>query len=238
MKYPGGKAYQSKHIAPIILDYGSGCHTYLEPFLGVGSVFVRVAPSFKTKLAGDNCLDIVLLMQETRDGKMFPENISREKYEALRHGEPSSMRAFAGFGSSFGGKFFGGYAGATPPRPKNAMGDNPARAASRRLSRMTPYLAGADIRHADFRSWSPGHGWLVYADPPYSETTNGYGDKDDCSDFWDVASSWVENGAVVLVSELSAPSGWSAVWSRPAAGNMQRGGSVANTRTEYLFVKN
>lgn len=131
----------------------------------------------------------------------------------LRNAEPSALRALAGFGSSFGSKWFGGYA-----RGQTAQGAarNYTAEARRNLLRMLPKIKHATFEHVSYDVWSPGPETLVYCDPPYASTTTyGATDEFDSGRFWMVAESWADAGATVFVSEYAAPSQWHEVWSAP-----------------------
>src|SRR5690606_31591619 len=134
------------------------------------------------------------------------------------------VRAFAGFGCSFGGKWFGGYA-----RGFKASGEprNYAAEAGRRLRKLVAGLPeGATVVHAGYRSWSPyvHADVLVYCDPPYADTTSyGAVDPFDSDDFWQHVRAWTtERGAAVFVSEYDAPGDFVPVWSGTPRKTIQR----------------
>lgn len=207
--YQGGKGRIAKAIAEIILREGAGRSTYVEPFLGSAATFAAVAPRFRQAIGADVHEDLVLMWLEVLDGWAPPESLSREEYDALRHAEPSALRAFAGFPCSFGGKWFDGYA----RDPKSDR--NFARAASRSILRRAEGMRGASILRADYRTLARyiGPDTVVYADPPYADTRAYAGAGPfDSVEFWGVAEGWAEAGALVLVSEYAAPPGWREVW--------------------------
>lgn len=61
MRYMGGKSRIAKRIAPFLIADGARCHTYLEPFIGGGSVFAEVAPHFEKAIGADVVPDLVML---------------------------------------------------------------------------------------------------------------------------------------------------------------------------------
>jgi DNA adenine methylase len=213
MMYQGGKARIASQISEILIRQADGPDaptTYVEPFLGSAAVFSRVAPHYQRAIGADAQEDLVHLWQAARLGWVPPEELTRELYEQLRHAEPSALRAFAGFPCSFGGKWFGGYA----RDPKSDR--NFARTASRSIVRRARGLADATILHADYRQLVDlvGPGTLVYADPPYAGTLAYAGAGSfDSEEFWATMRDWDDHGALVLVSEYTAPADWVEVWS-------------------------
>lgn len=206
MQYMGGKSRIAKRIAPFLIADGIRCHTYLEPFIGGGSVFAEVSPYFETAIASDANRDLILLWQALAEGWQPPSTLTHEEWAELRDADPSALRSFAGFGCSFGGKWFAGYA-----RGKYNYADTAARGLLRKISRMNTF---SEFHHTPYDAWSPGEGTLVYCDPPYANTTTyGAVDSFDSERFWKVAESWAESGATVFVSEYAAPAPWREMWS-------------------------
>lgn len=233
MQYLGGKSRIAAALAAQITDRRSGRSTYVEPFLGAGSVALRVAPTFERVIVADVVPDLVLLWQAAVGGWVPPENLTEDDYQALRHAAPSALRGFAGFPCSFGGKWFGGYA----RDPKG--GRNFAASASRSVVKRGRALAGADVRLADYRALGAeiGADSVVYCDPPYAGTTAYAANVEafDSEEFWKTARNWTRRGALVLVSEYAAPADWIEVWSGTPRTSIAGKGSYA-TVTERLFA--
>ncbi len=229
MQYMGGKARQAAHIVPIILEHATDCAHYLEPFIGGASIFSRVAPHFPGKAWGsDTHPDLVLMWQAARDGWVPPTELAREEYAELRHAESSALRAFAGFGVSFGGKWFGGYA-------ETRNGPDYCGLSHRGVIKKAAGMAHARIIHEDYRDLYPHKGWLVYCDPPYAGTT-GYGARFDSAEFWATMREWANAGATVLVSEYNAPDWAEQVWERQAYGSLNKSSNLRPV--EKLFRVN
>ena len=209
MKYQGGKTRLAPRIAQAILEYGAGRELYLEPFLGSAAVLARVAPNIGRAVVSDSADDLMLMWNAARNGWVPPTALSRVEYEDLRRqSHASALRGFAGYACSYAGKWFGGYATGHP-------GEDFARAGSRSVVARSVALRSVDLYLADYREMSDiaTAQAVVYADPPYAGTT-GYGATGafDSRAFWDEAAVWRAQGAVVLVSERTAPAGWHEVW--------------------------
>lgn len=229
MRYMGGKSRIAKRIAPFLIADGIRCHTYLEPFIGGGSVFAEVSPYFAVAVASDVNRDLILLWQALAAGWEPPNTLTHEEWKTLRDAEPSALRAFAGFGCSFGGRFFEGYA--------RARGDDYCGAARRGLLRKLSLMHPApEFHHVPYDAWSPGEGTLVYCDPPYANTKPYSAvDSFDSDRFWKVAEGWAESGATVLVSEYAAPAPWREVWSAEVKMTVHRDDN-RRTAVEKLFT--
>ena len=109
MRYVGGKTRIAKWVAEHVSSLTNGHNTYLEPFVGSGATFVKLAPRFQSAIAADDHADLILMWKALAAGWDPPEHVSKDEYVALRAAEPSALRGFVGFGASFSGKWFGGY---------------------------------------------------------------------------------------------------------------------------------
>lgn len=235
MQYMGGKARIAKDLARTMLSLTAQRGVYLEPFLGGCHVLPLMAPHFELSIASDAMPDVAMLWRDALAGWVPPPTeVSRDLYVQLRHSEPSALRAFVGFGCSFGGKWFGGYA-------TNARGDDFVAAAARGLARKVASLdqARTIIREQDYRDHTPAADTVIYCDPPYAGTTAYSGAPQwDAIEFWKTAEAWARGGAIVFVSEYAAPEGWSSVWTKTAAvGSLKKDGNAAPI-TEHLFAYN
>lgn len=234
MNYLGGKTRLARRIADTVALYRRpGLDTYVEPFLGGGSVASLLAPTFETALLSDIHPDLMALWEALAAGWIPPE-VTEEDYrrahQSYTQGEPASaLRGFLGFGCSFGGKWFGGWA-------RNGRGYDYAGQARRELLKKAPGLRDATFRVGAYPDEVPDSA-VVYADPPYAGTT-GYSHSFDHQRFWETAESWVNGGALVLVSEYAAPPEWVEVWGVDLRVSVASGVTPATTKTatDKLFV--
>lgn len=215
MQYLGGKSRHAKGIAGAILADTPNRTRYLEPFIGGGSVFSEMSQHFEQVTGSDGQEDVTLLWRGLISGTFTPpEHLTEEEWKALRDSEPSALRGFAGYGCSFGGRFFEGYA-------RNKKGRNYAAMAARSLAKDLKKIPRdrTSVHVSDYRDHSPQFGDVVYCDPPYAGTTN-YASKRsglegfNSREFWDVMETWNEAGARVYVSEFTAPDNWEVIWEK------------------------
>lgn len=206
MQYVGGKFRQSRDFAPAILGFTSNRDAYLEPFVGGGWMLRAMGPHFQRVTAGDSHEDLILLWDAVWSGWSPPSSITEEQYQSIRREEPSALRGFVGFGSSFGGKWFGGYA-----RQKGSNETTfPTRAASNLVKTLAKLPEDTQFVHQSYDEHNPGEGTVVYADPPYATRGVEYHTSDgfDHGKFWETMDEWVDSGAHVFVSEFHAPDHW------------------------------
>ena len=149
------------------------------------------------RIGSDYQEDIILLLKSIQKGTfIFPDKVSEKEYNDIRHKESSALRAFIGFGCSFSGKWFGGYA-----RDKNNR--NYALNAQNSLLKKAENFKGVIFLHKDYREWEPTN-CLIYADPPYKATTKIHGDKFNHEEFWQIIRNWSKDNTVII-SEYQAP---------------------------------
>ena len=212
MRYLGGKSRLAPAIRDAILEDTSARNRYIEPMVGGGAMLCAMAPHFAAVEAGDAVPDLVMMWAALQDGWEPPQELDEAAWRRLRESEPSAIRAFAGFGTPFGGRFFEGYA--------RGGGVNYAAQTARALAKQAEVLRRFPVwfEHRDYAEWDVRPGDVVYLDPPYSGTKPYTGAHSglrpfDHVSFWAQCRMWRESGAYVYVSEFSAPEDWTPIWS-------------------------
>src|SRR3990167_10265864 len=117
MQYFGGKAKIAKEIADI-LNQNISNQAFIEPFCGSCNVLQYInAPNI---YAYDVHKPLISMWKNIQNGWIPPKNISEKEYQIAKTlSDEDPLKAFVGFGSSFGGKYFGGYA-RSPGRTENS----------------------------------------------------------------------------------------------------------------------
>lgn len=236
MRYMGGKSRISKALSEVILAHTDKREVYVEPFVGGGAMAEKMAPHFETVIMNDLHEDLMLMWDAVLNkGWIPPTEVSLEQYQELRSAEPSALRGFVGFGCSFGGKWFGGYAkrnykDGVPQR-------NDAAESQRNVMKQAAKIGKATCVQGSYDSLpSINTASVIYCDPPYADTTGYSTDSFPHEDFWAKAQQWAEAGADVFVSEYSAPEGWEAVWEGTIKTQLHKSDNSAVKGTEKLFV--
>lgn len=239
MRYVGGKTRVSKWVAEqIAAAKGERTH-YLEPFVGSGAVFERVATTFVTSAAGDAHTDLMMMWQALVDGWDPPEHVSRDEYAALKLAEPSALRGIVGFGASFSGKWFGGYVDSVYDKHHDRMTKPYLQAARRSVLKTAVSMKSSDLRCCGYADWEPDANTVVYCDPPYAGTLGYSGtSKFDSAAFFATAAKWADNGALVIISEEQEYSGWRVLAERERKSMLRVADGKPNTvRREVLLVR-
>lgn len=229
MRYLGGKFRTAKQIAYQINSLLQSGQAYWEPFVGAGWVLSRV--TCNKRYASDANHKLIALWQALQSGWVPPDLVSMEDYyTAMRGGYDDALTAFIGFGCSFSGKWFAGYA-------SDGTGRNYARNARNSLILKIDTMKDVVFFGADFFTIDPPESnCLIYCDPPYFGTT-GYGavPNFDSVAFWDKVLHLKQLGHTLVVSEYRAPDGFRCLASFDTKTDMHtKNGKEA--RVEKLFI--
>ena len=231
VRYLGGKTRLAKHIAKAILDDTPNRKTYLEPMIGGGSVFTAMAPHFEHAIGADIHPDLIMMYEALANGWVPPSTVTEEEYQALKQEtEPSALRGFVGFGCSFGGRWFGGYA-------RNTGGTNYAAHSKRSVLKQVPALEDRSFVCTSYNAFEPKEGAVVYLDPPYEGTTSYIRTpKFDHELFWEIARKWRDRGVLVYVSEFNAPEDFEVIWEKERkVGVGEQSNAKYKTRIDRLY---
>jgi len=230
MKYQGSKFLIGKQIADYIRE-DTQYESFFSPFCGACGVERHLVNQFEINILNDISTDLVMFLKDLYSNRfLYPLNVSEEEYKKLKTAEPSALRCFVGNFLSFGGKFFGGYA------PKYQRGDrvrNFLKEAKDSSERLRNDLKDSEIifDNKSYDEFSP-HGFTIYCDPPYENTTN-YGAKFESEKFWNVMRKWSETN-FVYISSYEAPSDFECVLELPKRVTIGRDKSIV--KYERLFT--
>lgn len=103
---------------------------------------------FSRKILNDRHEYLIAMLQGVQQGYNLPEHITPEQYQYIRENKDADpvLAGFVGFGCSFGGKWFGGYA-------RNKTGTNYAEQSKRSLLKdMATIQDRADTHEAVMRA--------------------------------------------------------------------------------------
>ena len=227
MRYQGGKSRIAQDIASVISVRGGDC--FVSLFCGSCAVESKVQ-GFSRKILNDRHQYLIALLQGVQRGYELPESITPEQYRHIREhkDDDPTLAGFVGFGCSFGGKWFGGYA-------RNATGTNYAAQSKRSLLKDMATLQDAIFVCADYRRVCIPPRAVIYADPPYNNTTGYHGDRFDSAEFWIAMRLLADTGHTVFVSEQEAPPDIQCVWERKFTRTLDRNKSNQFSVTEKLF---
>lgn len=171
-----------------------------------------------------------MLWKGLQDGFIPPDSISEEEYKSLKYKESSALRGFVGFGSSFSGKWFGGYARSKTSN-RNYTGE-----AKRTLLRKIKKLRDVQFNHFSYEDIRPSNA-LIYCDLPYFGTTGYSGTPEfDYEKFYDWCRTISKNN-LIYISEYQMPKDFDCVLEIPTKLDMGDKNGNKQERVKKLFTK-
>ena len=225
MQYFGGKTRISKQIAEVI-NKASGKY-YYEPFLGGGSVLEKVNKPIR--IASDINKYLIAMYQSLQNGWIPPKDISEEEYNYIKNHKDENLplTGFVGFGCSFAGKFFGGYA--RDKRKKQSF----AFTTSNSLINQILKMRDVEFFCSDYRMITS-ENYIIYCDPPYKGTTKYSNGLFNHELFWETMREWSKNN-IVYISEYVCPKDFECVLEIPIKVNVRDKNNNLIPRVEKLF---
>lgn len=230
MRYFGGKTRTCKDLVQVINNYKTKEQIFLSPFVGGGWVEQYIEGK---KILCDKHDYLIALYKELQNGWLPPTKLSKEEYDHIKNNpdEQPYLTGFVGFGCSFAGKWFGGYA-------KDNSGRNYCLNAHNSMNKKIEngLLHRTEFRNCDYKDLSP-ENMVIYCDPPYRGTTQY--DKNivgnfNHDEFWDTMRKWSKNNTV-LISEYDAPEDFEIVWEKEVKLDIRDKNNEKQKRTEKLF---
>ena len=144
MQYFGGKTKVSKQIVEYLESVRKENQRYIEPFIGGGIICSKMSGD---RTASDYNEYLVEMYKAVQGGYDLPEVITKEQYDYIRDNkdEDKALTGFVGFGCSFAGKFFGGYA--------RQKGYNFASGSKRSLLKKMKTMQDVKFEHKSYKDW-------------------------------------------------------------------------------------
>ena len=169
MQYFGGKAKISKYIVPYLESVRKENQIFVEPFVGGANIVSQMSGKRK---AYDFNEYLIEMYKGVQNGYELPDSLTEEEYKYIREhkDEDKVLTGFVGFGCSFAGKWFGGYA-------RNKQKHNYCKASKNSLMKKMSTMVDVEFGWRDYKSLFL-KGCLIYCDPPYANTTKYTGVPD------------------------------------------------------------
>ncbi len=227
MQYFGGKAKISKYIVPFFEEVRKEDQVYLEPFVGGANIISKMSGE---RRAYDLNEYLIEMYQGVQKGYELPDVLSEESYKYIKSNKDVDkvLTGFAGFGCSFAGKWFGGYA-------RNSQKHNYCKASKKSLLKKMETMKNVEFLCKDYKTLDS-HDCLIYCDPPYANTTKYNGVPDfNSEEFWNVMRKWSKDNDV-YISEYEAPVDFDCVLEIPTKTNIRDSTDQVCERVEKLFT--
>ena len=226
MQYFGGKAKIAKYIVPYLEGVRKENQIFVEPFVGGANIVSQMSGKRK---AYDFNEYLIEMYKGVQNGYELPDSLTEEEYKYIREhkDEDKVLTGFVGFGCSFAGKWFGGYA-------RNKQNHNYCKASKNSLMKKMLTMADVEFDWRDYKSLFL-KGCLIYCDPPYANTTKYTGVPDfDSEEFWNIMREWSKDNDV-YISEYEAPDDFVSVLDIPTKTNIRDKSDSVCSRVEKLF---
>lgn len=228
MQYLGGKSKIRKELCNVLKSFYKDNQEYFEPFVG-GAWVLQEINFTKVRIASDGNRALISMYQALQNGWIPPDYISEEEYIQIKNNNDDNdpLTAFCGFGCSFAGKWWGGYA-------RSSGKCCYAATTKRSLLKQLPMIKDVKFIQGLYDQHIPEQS-LIYCDPPYANTTNyGTFKAFDHTRFWDVMREWSKDNTV-LVSEYVAPEDFVCVAKFNSRMGLRVNNEINEIRTERLF---
>lgn len=232
MKYMGSKNRIAKEILPIMLKDRSPEQWYVEPFAGGMNM---ICDAKGKRIANDIHPYLIALFESVVYNYWNPIKISKQLYDDIRENKslyPNQLVGWAGFGCSYNGKYFGGYAGEINTKI-GTVRDYQQESINNLLIQKNK-LIGVHFTCMPYNEMVIPDCSIIYCDPPYEGTTK-YRDDINHAEFWDWCRRKSKEGHIVYVSEYNAPDDFICVWKKDIVSSLTKdtGSKIA---TERLFT--
>lgn len=248
MQYMGGKFRIAKQISEVLNNALSGWQEQNQQAdcgitefciererervfvsLFCGSCAIESKVNADIKILNDKHPYLIAMWQGLQQGWRPPEIITRDDYYAIKADMDNNpaLAGFVGFGCSFGGKWWGGLAKSDTTR-------NYCMNARNSVLKDLPNLQNANFTCSDYKDVAIPDGAVVYADPPYANTTGYTTGKFNHGEFWEYMRQ-LSKRCDVFISEEQAPSDFECIWEQELTRCIDRDKSNQPKKIEKLF---
>ena len=233
MQYFGGKARIAKPLAAYLNSQLKEGQPFVDLFCGSCNVISKI-DSNRVRVANDLHYELIEMWKSVQKGCFNPIRISEEEYKAIKKDQnedyPAWLRGFVGFGLSFSGKWFGGFA-------RNSRGDDYFSGALNSVKKKSEKLVDVKFSNKSYKDVALPENSMLYCDIPYKNST-GYSVGDfNHEEFYKWAEQKQSEGFTVLVSEYSknVPNGWEIVWQYESKKDIRNSEGVQENTIEVLM---
>ena len=237
MWYMGSKNRLSKHLVPIIQSYvNKDVKGYIEPFVGGGNIIDKI--QCNNKIGCDIHEELIELLKYVANlNNSIPDMISEEEYNNVKNNKENYPKWYVdldGFCSTFGAKYFGGYARSK----KDKFDGEKSYLALKNLNKQRDNLINIKFECCDFRDIKDISDYVIYCDPPYRNTTKYKTETFPYEEFYDWCREMSKNN-IVLISEYLMPNDFECIWEKESKVNFDSNRNAnddKNKRIEKLFI--
>ena len=232
MQYFGGKARIAKVLAAELQSRLQPNQTFVDLFCGSCNVVSKVKAD--KRIANDLHKELIALHIAAQQGQELPCVVTEEEYLSMKRNKstyPAWLLGFVGFGCSFAGRYFEGY----------ARGDtqNYALCASTSIKKKHSSMKDVEFVSLNYSDVQLEDGSFIYCDIPYLSSTKKYSTGSfDHEAFYKYAKQKQSEGHTVYVSEYehNVPEGWVVVWRHESKKSIRNRDKVQEKTVEVLMT--
>ena len=231
MRYFGGKAKIAKPLSEFLNSQLSPEQPFVDLFCGSCNVVSKI-DSGRVRIANDLHYELIEMHKSIQAGVELPDKISEEEYNAFKnYSDVAWVRGFVGFGLSYSGKWWGGYA-------RDGSDRNYCMNAKNSLVKKHKTLSDVAFSDGSYKECVVPEFSLVYCDIPYKGTTKYSTGSFDHSEFYKWAEDMQRSGHTVLVSEYkhNLPEGWDVVWEHSSKKDIRNAAGEQEATIEILMT--
>ena len=226
MQYFGGKQRISKQLSQYLNLQLKDGQPFVDLFCGSCNIISKIDNN-RVRIANDKHKYLIAMWKALQDGWIPPDEISRREYRLIRENKDDTLHltGFVGFGCSFAGKWFGGYA-------YNSKGDNYCLRAKKSCINKLSNLDDVEFYNLNYNELNIPKGSLVYCDIPYKGTTQYCEEEVGIFNHHEFYQWARDNSSIydIYISEYkeNVPEGFEIVW------EMESRKSIRNAKNEAV----
>ena len=232
MQYFGGKARIAKVLAAELQSRLQPNQAFVDLFCGSCNVVSKIKAD--KRIANDLHTELIDMHIAVQQGWVPPVSVSEEEYREAKNSKdgavPNHLKAFIGFGCSFAGRYFEGYA--------RGNRQNYAKGSGNSLLKKHSTMQDVLFTSGTYEKVLIPEGSLIYCDIPYKSSTKKYkGGWFNHEDFYQYCKTMQDSGHVVLVSEYlkNLPEGWEVQWMQESSMGVRNKDGVQESTIEILM---
>ena len=231
MQYMGGKVRIAKHLVPVLQERLKDKDTFVDLFCGSCNIISAIkAPN---RIANDLHKELIALHKAVQQGWVPPSSVSELEYKEIKNSNevPDYLKAFVGFGCSFAGRYFEGYA--------RGGRRNYASGSANSLLKKHATMQDVVFTTGNYSDIEIPNSSLIYCDIPYKSSTKKYKyGWFQHESFYLWAKDMKARGHDVVVSEYlcNVPEGWEVVWKHESKKDMRNKEGERESTVEVLMT--
>lgn len=238
MQYFGGKAKIAKELSGVLNSYLIGNDKpFIDAFCGSCNVISKIDDK-RIRIANDKHKELIAMWQWAKEKgvERLPTDVSKELYYYIKTSttSPDWLKGFVGFGCSFAGKWWGGYA--TSDNKERNYATNAINTIAKKLKGLNnvTFVCGDyfDIEIPSVPS-------IIYCDIPYKSSTGYSVGTFNHEAFYQWGNKMKALGHTVLVSEyemnVDEAMRENIVWRKESKKDIRDGENVQQKTVEVLL---